>query len=318
MSAREPTAQAVHVVVGAGPLGTHVAAELLRQGRAVRMVTRSGRGLAGAELVAADASHAEAARRFCSGAVAVYACAQPPYHRWVDDFPPLQRALLEGARSAGAVYVAAENLYPYGEVHGPISEDLPFRATTRKGRLRAELAREVHDIHQQGSVCTVAGRASDFYGPLVLASAVGERFFGPIVTGRDVRVMGDPDAPHTYTSVGDFARALVVLATDDRAWGSAWHVPSAPAITTRRLAELGYQAAGTSGRVKPLSRTALRAAGLFVPAARELVEMLYEFEQPFVMSHERFTATFGDAPTPHEQVVDDTVRWWRDQAMVAA
>ncbi len=311
---------ALHVVAGAGPVGRAVAVELAGRGLRVRVVSRrgGGPGLPGIEEVAGDVSDPADARRCCAGSSVVYGCAQPAYHRWPEEFPALQRALLEGAAAAGAVFVAAENTYMYGPHDGPLTEDLPYAAATRKGAVRAAMAEEVLRAHAEGRVRTTAGRASDFYGPHALGSVVGERFFPGIVAGKAVSVMGDPDAPHTYTYVDDFGRALVTLGADERAWGRAWHVPSAPTISTRALAEAAYREAGTSGRVKPMPRWALRAAGLFVPGARESVEMLYEFERPFVVDHAAFASTFGDAATPHEAALATTVAWYREQAAARA
>jgi nucleoside-diphosphate-sugar epimerase len=315
MEQQHPTS-GIHVVAGAGPLGRHVVDELVRRGLPVRVVTRSGGGVAhpGVERVRADVTNVDEARGACAGAAVVYGCAQPGYAHWVDQFPPIQRGLLEGAAAAGAVFVAAENLYLYAPGQAVLTEDLPYEPTTRKGAVRAAMAREVLDAHTSGRVRTTAGRASDFYGPLVEGSAVGDRFFPRIVAGKSVSMVGDLDAPHTYTYIGDFARALVVLGTDERAWGQGWHVPSAPTLTTRQLAELAYRVAGTSGKVKHLPAISLRAAGLFVPEAKETVEMLYEFDEPFVMSHERFAATYGDLHTPHEEALAATIAWYRQRA----
>lgn len=208
--------------------------ELLARGRDVRVVTHTSTPhIAGVEAVRGDASDSDSTRSFCEGAAVVYGCLNAPYSRWATDFPPMQRGLLEGAEQAGAVYAAMENVYGYGQVSGPLHEGLPLTATTRKGSVRATMCEELTTAHGQGRLQTVSVRASDFYGPGVLESAAGERFFPPILAGKNVQVLGDAGALHTQSYVPDIARALVTVAADPDAHGRAWHSPNAPAISQR-------------------------------------------------------------------------------------
>src|SRR5438270_2046796 len=247
--------RARHVVFGAGPLGRAVADAVVAAGHEVVVASRSG----GDDVVACDATQAVAVAGLCEGAAVVYNCAQPPYHRWPDEFPPIQRGVLDGAARAGVTFVAAENLYMYGPVDGPITEDLAYRAHTRKGAVRAAMAREVQQAHAAGRVRTTSGRASDFFGARVTSSFLSHRLIERAARGATAWVVGDPDAPHTYTYVRDFARALVVLGVDERALGRAWHVPSAPTPTTRAFLELVAEVAGARpARVRSTPAIALR------------------------------------------------------------
>jgi uncharacterized protein YbjT (DUF2867 family) len=95
----------LHVVVGAGPVGSATARLLTARGEQVRVITRSGSGPADVERVAADASDAEVLTRYVEGAEAIYSCAGPAYHRWATDWPPLGAALIRAAEASGAVLV---------------------------------------------------------------------------------------------------------------------------------------------------------------------------------------------------------------------
>ncbi|HXV42706.1 MAG TPA: NAD-dependent epimerase/dehydratase family protein, partial [Anaerolineae bacterium] len=172
------TNNGLHVVFGTGPVGLAVMAALVAKGRRVRGVNRSGQAHAPAEveLVAADATDPEKTRRICQGAAVVYNCTNPPYHKWPELFPPLQAGVLAGAASAGAKLVVMENVYMYGPTGGkPLTETLPYAATTRKGRTRAKMSEALMAAHQQGQVRVAIGRASDFFGPGVQKSAMGEQ-----------------------------------------------------------------------------------------------------------------------------------------------
>jgi len=124
-------------------------------------------------------------------------------------------------------------------------------------------------------------------------------------------VLGKLDLPHTFTYIDDFARGLVTLGEHDEALGSAWHVPSAPTLTQREIVTLIFEAAGTTPKMGETPAVLLKALGLFNPLAREVAEMLYEFDEPFVMSHARFEGAFGNGATPHEDAIRETVDWFR-------
>jgi nucleoside-diphosphate-sugar epimerase len=307
------TTTPLHVIAGAGPVGRTLARQLTSAGQRVRMVTRSGGGadITGVAAVRADVTDAAAAIAATEGAAVIYGAAQPAYTKWPGQFPPIQHGLLAAAAKHDAVYVAVENTYMYGEVSGPLTEDLPYAATGRKGRVRAAMAQELHDAHRRGDVRTTAGRASDFFGPDVLTSSVGERFFGPLLAGRRVSMAGDVRTPHTYTYVEDFARALITLGGDERAYGRAWHVPSAPTLSTSEFFEIARDVAGTSAKLGSVPSVVLRGLGLFVPVVREVAEQLYEFEQPHVLDHSAYTSVFGGQPTPHREALERTIAWYR-------
>lgn len=316
------TPAAAHVVLGGGPVGSAIARELVAAGEAVRVVTRSGRnpGIPGATPFAADITDPAAVRAATEGATSVYFAAQPAYTNWPKGFPPLVEGVLGGLKGRGVRLAVVDNLYAYGPTGGaPIREDLPYRATNRKGTARAGVAERFMAAHEAGDVPVTIARASDYFGPGAAESLVGERFFGPIIAGRPFRAVGDSDAPHSVTYVPDFARALVELARHDEAFGQAWHVPTAPAVSIQRLAELVAAAAGSGEpRISRTSRTMLRLVGLFSPPVRETIEMLYEFEEPFVLDSSKIERAFGLTPTPFEVSIPATVAWWQAQRAKAA
>ena len=306
----------LHVVFGAGPVGLAVADELAGRGGRVRLVNRSGRADApeGVEVVRGDASDPAFTREVSAGASVVYNALNPPYNRWPELFPSLQAAVIEGAAAAGAKLVAMENLYMYGPTGGrPMTEDLPHAADTRKGEVRARMSEELFAAHEEGKVRATAGRASDFFGPRVRDSAAGEIVFGRAVAGKGAQVAGDPDQPHTYAYVPDIGKGLVVLGERDEALGRAWHLPNPETVTTRRFVELVFEEVGGAPKIQRAPKALLRVLGLFNPAVRETIEMLYEFEDPFVVDHSRFARAFGDHATPLREAVRETVRWYGAQ-----
>ncbi|MFF0817177.1 NAD-dependent epimerase/dehydratase family protein [Rhodococcus sp. NPDC003318] len=292
-----------HVVLGAGPVGRAVVASLTTRGITPAVVTRSGHAVPGATSRRADLTDPAAAAAAVADAEVVFQCAQPAYHRWPQEFRALQSRVIGAAAAAGALLVVAENVYGYGVVPGPLTEALPLSAETRKGQVRAQMWRDLSDAHRAGQVRVVAGRASDFFGPGVTASAVGARFFTPIVRGKPVPVAGDPDRRHTYTYVPDFGEALVRLSETPATWGRAWHVPNPATVTTREFAERAATLAAEPLRLRPVRPWQLRLLGTLVPAARETVEMLYQFDDDHVVDHTAYAAVLGD----HATALDDAL-----------
>jgi nucleoside-diphosphate-sugar epimerase len=222
--------------------------------------------------------------------------------------------VLEGAASAGAQLVAMENLYIYGPTQGrPLTEDLPHAPNTRKGRVRARMSEELMEAHSSGRVRIAIGRASDYFGPRVLASAAGEQVFARAVQGKTSQLAGDPDQPHTYTYTPDIGRGLVILGEREEALGQAWHLPSPETLTTRQFVELIFEEVGKPARVQAAPKILLRTLGLFNPGIRETIEMLYELEEPFVVDHSKFEQAFGEQATPLREAIRGTVRWYREE-----
>jgi nucleoside-diphosphate-sugar epimerase len=304
------------VVLGTGPLGLAVMRELRSRGRAVRMVNRRGTADVPGDVrtVAADLTDPEAAQRACADADVVYHCAKPPYDAWPELLPDLTAGVVSGVESADAVLVYADNLYAYGPVEGPLTESLPAAATGPKGRARAAAARRVLDAHESGRIRATIGRASDFYGPGVRESVVGERVFERALDGRTAFLLGDPEQPHTYTYIGDFARALVTLGEHDASQGEVWHVPSAETVTTKAFVERVYEAAGRTPKLRAAPRWAVRVLGLASSQLRELQEIFYMYDRPFVVDHSKFAETFDVEVTPHERAIRETLDWFREAA----
>ncbi len=302
----------LHLVVGAGPIGSSVARLLADSGEQVRVVTRRGSGPEhpAIERVAADASDAARLRELARGTVAIYNCVNPPYHRWTTDWAPIAAALLGAAEASGAVLAITGNLYGYGPVDAPMTEDLPLAATTRKGRVRARMWLDALAAHRAGRVRVTEARGSDYVGADAQSMFT---YAGPaLLAGKTARLPVNLDLPHSVTYTGDMARTLVTIARDERAWGRPWHVPTAPARTIRdMLTDFSRLAGAPEPRLAVLPRSLMRAVGVFSRQLRELDEMRYQFERPFVLDSSRATRELGLTATPLPESLAATARAMR-------
>jgi len=310
-----------HVVIGAGPVGWTTASMLAEVGHDVRVITRNGVGPRHprVEPVRADASDPAALRRATEGAAVIYNAASPPYRRWATDWPPLAASVLSAAEATGAVLVTVSNLYGYGPVGHAMVETDPLAATSIKGRVRAQVWRDALAAHDAGRVRVTELRSSDYFGPRVLSSQLGDRIVPKVLAGKPVTVLGDPDAPHSWTYITDVARALIALAGDERAWGRAWHTPTNPPLSQRQVVDALSDAANVERvKVRSVSPLTLKVLGILVPDLRELPEIRYQFDDPFVVDSTDAQTTFGLERTPMESALHETITWYRSLATTEA
>ncbi|WP_139980949.1 NAD-dependent epimerase/dehydratase family protein [Nocardioides litoris] len=294
-----------HVVVGAGPVGTWTARELVARGSEVLLVSRSGRGpeVDGVRRVALDVADAEALTGLTEGAVALHNCVNPPsYDVWSTWWPPVAAAFLAAAERTGAVLVTASCLYPYGEVDRPMVEGMADASTGTKGRLRAQMWADALAAHEAGRLRAVEVRGSDYMGPDVATAHVAQ-VVPAALAGKAVRVFGRADVPHSFTDVRDMARTMAEVAGRPESHGRVWHAPTNPARTQAETVADVCRAAGREPvRVRTWPRAVLTVGGLVVPFLREMRETVHQFERAYVLDSSAAERELGLAPTPWADV----------------
>jgi nucleoside-diphosphate-sugar epimerase len=291
--------------------------ELIKRGAAVRMVNRSGKMdevPAGVEVVASDLYDPTSVRAVTRGAKIVYQAAQPDYNQWPQKFPLLQKSIIDGMTGSDAKLVIVENLYMYGDTEGkPMTEDTPHDAHTRKGRTRAEISRAAFQAHREGHLRVTSARGGNFFGPWGTDSTMGGRAFYPLLRGKPAQLIGRTDVPHSHTYVRDFGTALVILGERVEADGQAWHVPNdQPMLTQAELVRMFAEEAGVEAKISSMGKLMMSIGGLFIPEAKETVEMIYEFDKPFIVDSRKFEKTFGMKATPMREAIRETVNWYKN------
>jgi nucleoside-diphosphate-sugar epimerase len=312
------TDDGLHVVFGTGQVGRVLASHLVGLGCPVRSVSlhEPSTRIDGVDWRAADVTDLEAATDAAKGASVIYQCLNASYTQWPRLFPPLQRGVLTAAERTGALLVSLENVYGYGPTNGkPMTEDLPLIATTEKGRTRAAMTHELLDAADAGRIRISIGRASDFFGPGVTESTLGERVFAKALAGKRADFLGNPDLPHTYSYVPDIAAGLATLGTDARSIGQVWHLPGPDTGTTRALLQLVAAEVGHPVGIRNVPKLLLRSMGVVSPMMRGLVEMSYEFDEPFVLDATKFRTTFQSTGTPLATAVAETLAWYRNRTV---
>ncbi|WP_166136387.1 NAD-dependent epimerase/dehydratase family protein [Nocardioides ochotonae] len=302
----------IYTVIGAGPVGRTIAEQLLARGEKVRVLTRSGSGPRGAERVAVDAGDPVALRGQLDGSATVFHCAHAAYdvRAWERELPRTEAAVLEEAGRAATGVVFPESLYSYSRTDKAMTETSERAVSTGKGGVRARLllARAAH------STPTASVVASDFIGPYALASHVGERMLSAVLAERMLRVVGSPDQAHSFTYVPDLAATMIAVADRGLDGDRLWHAATGAPVTQREVARGYARLAGVrEPRIGRLPTALLRVLGVGVPMMRELAEVAHQFERPFVLDSAVSQAELGLVSTPFDQVLAETVAWWRSR-----
>ena len=305
----------LYVVTGAGPVGWTVAEQLAGRGKAVRVLTRSGSGPEHPliDRMSVDVSDPELLVEAFRGAAAIFHCIHGSAYTadaWRKELPQAEGAVLAAAGEAGAVVVFPESLYSYSTPDAVMAEGSPREAQGGKRGVRTALLK-ARAASPTNTVSVVAG---DFFGPRVRTSHAGERIVPAVLAGKRLLVIGSADQPHSFTYVPDLAAAMIRAAETPSLWNRVWHTPTAPALTQRQLAAAFAEAGGVPApRMGAAPGWLLRAMGVFSAGTRELAEMLYQFERPFVMDSRASEDALDLRPTPLPEAAAATVAWWRAQ-----
>jgi nucleoside-diphosphate-sugar epimerase len=309
----------MYVVTGAGPVGYSVAEQLAELGHRVRVLTRSGTGPEHplVERIRADVSDPSQLGPAVQGAIAVFHCIHGSAYRasaWAAELPQAEQVVMDAAADAGAVVVFPESLYSYSEPERVMTETSPRQAAGGKRGIRVRLLK-AREAHAANTVSIIAG---DFFGPRVKMAHAGERMVPLVLAGKAIQVIGSADQPHSFTYVPDLAAAMIAAAQQPELWNSVLHAPTGRAMTQREVAAAYAEAAGVSvPKVSAVPGWVLRVAGVFSTDMRELAEMLYQFERPFVMDSTASQRMLGLEPTPLPEAAAATVAWWRGAARQA-
>lgn len=307
----------LHVIFGTGPVGCWTARALRDLGLPVRAVNRSGHRPellpVDVEVVAADVSDPAQAISAAEGASVIYQALNPEYHQWHEFFPGLQAGALAAAKATGARYISIDNLYMYDSFAGAITEESSIAPHSRKGELRQRMAEEVLSAHRAGEVCAAILRSSDYYGPGVLGSALGDRVFPPILAGKRGEAICGLDFPHSYAYIEDVGRAAAALGTNEAALGQVWISPHATPPTQREVLDGVFAITGTTPSYSVVKPWMMKLVGMFSPGAKEMVEMLYEFDRPFTVDSGKIERALGLRATPLAEGLARTVEWYRAQ-----
>jgi nucleoside-diphosphate-sugar epimerase len=313
---------AINILLGyGGAIGIPLASELLACGERVRTVSRTGAGPEGADAKRADLLDPAQVAAVVDEGATVYLLAGLKYdlRTWRDQWPRIMRNVVSACASMGARLVFLDNVYMYGAVDGPMTEDTPIRPTSRKGEVRAAIAGYLQEEMAAGRITAAIARAADFYGPHADKSSVPYILvLNRLAAGKSAQVFCSADTRHSYTYTLDCAKALCLLAAAPDAFGQVWHLPTAcPLLSGREFVDLAARALGVAPRLSVIPAWTLKLAGLFSPMMRELAEMLYQNDRDYVFDSSKFERRFGFWERVYGRRASDELSWFQQSPVTS-
>ncbi len=307
----------LHIVLGSkGAVGQAVVASLMDRGLAYREVNRYPT-VDRPNQWKADLLNPADTERSIDGSTHVYLCVGLPYSYavWEAQWEPLMRNVLDACEKSKSRLIFLDNIYMYSSpLPVPFDETTPQAPTTRKGRIRKRVADLLETAMEEGRIQGLIGRAADFMGPGARNSVFHILFLENMLKGKPARTLFPKDVKHTYTNVQDCGRALAELALNEDCYGQTWHLPVGEPVTVKEIHRLFNQAlkADLPLKVMPLILRSLLKP--FVAPVRELDEMMYQFQSPYIMSDKKFKKRFPDFEvSTNEETVEAMVRWFRER-----
>ena len=303
-------------ILGAGgTIGNELVKELTPRNEAIRLVSRNPTLVPGAaEAIAADLSNLDDTLKAVSGSRIVFLVIGLRYEIkvWRELLPRIMHNVIEATKRSGARLICFDNVYMYGKVRGPMTEETPFRPCSKKGEIRAQIATVLLNEMKAGSLTALIARSADFYGPRARTGIPNVLVFDKLAKGAKGSWLVNDSAKHSFTLTSDAARSLVLLADSESAWNQTWHVPTAADPPTgKQFIELVAKEFGTQPKYRVLTRPMLRLAGWFDTTVRELYEMLYQYEFDYIFDSTKFTETFRFQPTSYAEGVRRTAQSYR-------
>jgi nucleoside-diphosphate-sugar epimerase len=288
----------VDLVIGStGSIGRAVVEELVARRQSVRAMVRDTRKAQWAaqdgevEVFEGSAERPESLDAAFNDVRVIFNCLNLPYPEW-NRLPAIHARILDAAKRASAKMVFPGNVYIYGHAQsGKVSEDHPRNPCSRKGKLRVQLEDTFMEASRKNDVPTVIVRFPDFYGPN--ARGISDGIFAAAFAGKIGRWFGSLGALHEFILISDAAKAMVMAADRDDAYGQDFNVPGPEPIMARDWINMIFKEAGHELRRKGTSRLTMRLFGVFNKMAREFAEMQYLAEEPLILDGTKFMKFFG-------------------------
>lgn len=288
----------MQTILGAGGVIAHsLQNQLIAQNIPLRLVRRQvGAASAGAETFAADLLNPQAVAKAVAGSEVVYLTPGLTYNArlWAEQWPMVMQNAISVCEDAGAKLVFFDNVYAYGLVDGPMTEASKYNPCSKKGEVRAQIARMLHDRMGNGLDAMIV-RAADFYGPHNKTSFAHLMVFERLAAGKGAQLLLTDQVPHVFSYTPDAGAATALLGNTPTAYNHVWHLPAPEkTITGKELVEIAAAALGVKAKYQVVGKGMLKMLGWFIPVLRENQEMLYQFEKSYLFNSDKFKKAFPE------------------------
>ena len=292
----------MQTILGAGgAIGTDLAKELKHYTDNIRLVSRNPQKVnATDELFPADLSVPGQVDEAVKGSEIVYLTIgfEYNYKVWSVRWPSLMRNVIDACKKYGAKLVFFDNVYMYDRnfIHH-MTEETPIRPTSKKGKIRAEIAQMLLEETKKGNLTALIARSADFYGSHK-NSVLEELVYKNLKKGKKADWMGDINKVHSFTFTPDAAKATAILGNTPDAYNQVWHLPTDKTpLTGKQWISLFAKEMGVKPQFRVIPLWLMGILGLFIPVMRELKEMAYQYDRDYFFDSSKFEKRFNYKPT---------------------
>ncbi len=311
----------IYTILGAGgTIGEALKQEFIKRAlpnTTVRMVRRTNSTSNNPlfENISADILDAKSVNDAVRGSDIVFLVAGLPYNikTWQAQWHIVMQNAIDACAEHKAKLIFFDNVYMYGKVNGIMTEETPFNPCSKKGEVRAHIAKMLLDAIANEKVTGMIARAADFYGPNTPLSMFTAMVVDNALKGKSPQALVRTDAKHSFTFTPDCGRALVDLSLDASAYNQTWHLPTYnPAMTAQEMSDAFLKLIpSTKTKMQVLSKFMLSILGLFIPILRELKEMMYQYESEYYFDSTKFEKHFGYGATTYQEGLVQTADYYK-------
>src|ERR1035437_9993169 len=269
----------MQTILGAnGTIGSVLAKELINYTDKIRLVSRNPRKVNESdELFAADLSNPGSVDHAVEGSDVVYLVVGFDYKVkvWEEKWPRLIRATINACLKHNAKLVFFDNVYTYDINAIPhMTEESPNNPPSKKGAVRKQIAGMIMDEVKAGKLMALIARSADFYGPGNDKSFVNEMVYKNFLKGM---------------------RAIWFVEADKNT------------LTGREFVELFSREMKVANKLFVMPLWMIKIVGLFVPALKEMPEMIYQYDRDYFFDSSKFEKRFKFKTTTYQEGVRNTV-----------
>ena len=296
----------MHTILGAGgAVANALTSELADSGEAVLLVSRKPITNAGKNVTwkKADLLNFAELREAIKGSTVIYLTAGLVYDKniWQQQWPVIMQNVINLAKETQARLIFFDNVYMYGQVNGPMTEETPYNPCSVKGEVRAKIATKLMNEAKAGNIKASIARGADFYGTDSGNSSFDMMVLSNFSKKQTVQWIGKPDKLHSFSYIPDMGKGMYILGQNPDSDNQVWHMPTALAIPGRQLIEIAAKIYGAEPKFFAINKFMLWAYGLFNKTVMGAVEMYYQYDHDYIFDSSKFEKAFNFKPTSYEE-----------------
>lgn len=300
------------ILGGGGTIGVALAKELAAYTNQIRIAARNPQKVnINDELVKANLTIKEEVYKAVEGSEIAYLTVGLAYNTkaWESQWPVIMQNVVDACQHHNTKLVFFDNIYMYDPhfLNG-MTEITPINPSSKKGRVRAKIAKMLLDAMADGRVKGLIARAADFYGPNIKNSIVTETIVNNFLKGKKAQWMGDASKLHSFTYTPDAAKATALLGNTESAYNQVWHLPThKEKLTGEDWIKLTANEMGVVPRFQQVSPLMLKIAGIIVPILKEFADIADQYTNSYYFDSSKFSNQFHTYATEPKIAVKEIV-----------